>query len=143
MFPLQYSLTTINTVSTQLVQYIQENQFTCITLQGNMGAGKTTLVKAICNQLGVNDGVSSPTYAIINQYQGHNNITILHMDLYRINHASELIEAGVEDALFSDLLCFVEWPEIAKDILPENRLDLQILAIDAEKRIIDKALNMV
>ncbi len=141
MFPLQYSLDTIDNAARQLLQYIQQHNINCITLQGNMGAGKTTLVKAICHVMGINNGVSSPTYAIINQYS-HGSIIVLHMDLFRLNHVSELIETGVEDALFSDALCIVEWPNIAAEILPQQRLDLVIQTIEATKRIIDKATNM-
>jgi tRNA threonylcarbamoyladenosine biosynthesis protein TsaE len=142
MFPIQYSLTTIDIAAAELISYIKQQQITCVTLQGQMGAGKTTLVKALCKVMGITQGVSSPTYAIINEYSGNNN-TVLHMDLYRLQHISELIDAGVEDALFTNTLCFVEWPNIAEAILPTNRLDLQINTIDADKRIIDKALNMV
>jgi tRNA threonylcarbamoyladenosine biosynthesis protein TsaE len=87
---------------------------------GDMGAGKTTFIHALCNALKVSDNVSSPTFSIINEYKSMKGESVYHMDLYRIKTEREAIDAGVEDALFSDSYCFVEWPERAPGILPES-----------------------
>jgi tRNA threonylcarbamoyladenosine biosynthesis protein TsaE len=136
MFPIQYSLASINDIALQLVQYMQAKQLNCITLQGNLGAGKTTLVKAMCAAMGIYEGVNSPTYTIINEYEG-NGKTVFHLDLYRLTHASAFIETGAEDLLFSDAFCFIEWPLIAQHMLPQNRLDITITITSTEHRSID------
>lgn len=80
---------------------------------GQLGAGKTTFIQTICKEMNVQDRVSSPTFSIINQYQSSNYGTVYHMDLYRLNSNAEAIDAGVEDALSSGAICFIEWPEKA------------------------------
>ena len=91
-----------------------------IALHGQMGAGKTTFVHAICDVLGVQDAVSSPTFSIINEYTTKENNAVFHIDLYRLKNEAEAIAAGVEDCLYSGNLCFIEWPEIAPGILPDE-----------------------
>lgn len=81
-----------------------------IAVHGEMGAGKTTFISAICRYLGVAEAVSSPTFSIINEYRGKTG-KIYHLDLYRLKSETEAIEAGIEECLFPDSLCFVEWPE--------------------------------
>jgi tRNA threonylcarbamoyladenosine biosynthesis protein TsaE len=95
--------------------------------EGNMGAGKTTFIKAICKELGVKDDVNSPTFSIINEYRS--SITdelIYHFDFYRINNIDEAQNIGVEDYFYSDALCFIEWPEKAKKLLPDNAVFVNI-----------------
>ena len=87
---------------------------------GEMGAGKTTFIHALCDAMGVKGKVSSPTFSIINQYTTVQNKTIYHLDLYRLKDETEAINAGVEDCLYSGNTCFVEWPEKALSIFPEN-----------------------
>ena len=96
---------------------------------GNLGAGKTTIIKAICAQLGLHDTVSSPTYSLVNEYaysRGQNKQIIYHMDLYRLNSFEEALDIGIEDYLDSDAYCFLEWPEIIEAILPEDILKIYI-----------------
>lgn len=89
-------------------------------LHGEMGSGKTTLVRALCAQLGVAPGeVNSPTYALINEYAGSPG-PIFHMDLYRLQDIQEALDIGVEDYLYSGHYCFVEWPDLIAPILPEE-----------------------
>ena len=95
-------------------------------LTGNLGAGKTTLIKAICNKLGVSDSVSSPTFSIINEYHYNRNQKIYHMDLYRLKSESELFDIGFEDYISSSNYCFIEWPEIAYNFLPESYVKITI-----------------
>jgi tRNA threonylcarbamoyladenosine biosynthesis protein TsaE len=94
---------------------------------GNMGAGKTTFIKAICEELGAEDTINSPTFSIINEYKS--NITgepIYHFDFYRINKISEAVETGAEDYFYSGALCFIEWPEKITELLPENTVYVNI-----------------
>jgi tRNA threonylcarbamoyladenosine biosynthesis protein TsaE len=109
-------------------------QPTTIALHGNMGAGKTTFINALCVQLGVQDAVSSPTFSIINQYTTHANITVYHIDLYRLKDEEEAIQAGVEDCLYSGSYCFVEWPEKTPSLLPTNTIHLYISTININTR---------
>lgn len=105
-------------------------------LHGQMGAGKTTFVHALCEYLGVKDVISSPTFAIINEYYSNTAGTIYHMDWYRIKDEEEAIAAGVEDCLLSGCLCLVEWPEKAEGILPDKTLHLYFTTIDEQTRVI-------
>ena len=108
-----------------------------IALHGEMGAGKTTFVHALCDELGVQNAVSSPTFSIINEYATAAGKTIYHLDLYRLKSVQEAIDAGVEDCFYSGNLCLVEWPEIAPAIFPEDTLHVYIeIAGDNERRLV-------
>ncbi|RLD24073.1 MAG: tRNA (adenosine(37)-N6)-threonylcarbamoyltransferase complex ATPase subunit type 1 TsaE [Bacteroidetes bacterium] len=102
-------------------------------LHGDMGAGKTTLIKAICGQLGVEDNVTSPTFSIINEYQSTSE-PVYHFDFYRVKSLEEALQAGVEDYFYSGHYCFIEWPEIISPILPDQYLNVSIEAGGGEKR---------
>ena len=93
-----------------------------IAFHGNMGAGKTTFIHALCDIKGVKDVVGSPTFSIINEYFIPGNGKIFHIDLYRLKDEEEAIRAGVEDCLYSDHICFVEWPDKAPRIFPPDTL---------------------
>ena len=93
---------------------------------GSMGAGKTTFIKAICEELGVNDVVTSPTFAIVNEYLISTGGTIYHFDFYRIKKLEEVYDMGYEDYFYSDALCFIEWPEMMEELLPEGATKVQI-----------------
>ena len=93
---------------------------------GKMGAGKTTFIKAICEELGVEDVITSPTFAIINEYSGKEN-TIYHFDFYRIKKLEEVYDMGYEDYFYSGALCFIEWPELIEEVLPEDAVKVQII----------------
>ncbi|MBK7376099.1 MAG: tRNA (adenosine(37)-N6)-threonylcarbamoyltransferase complex ATPase subunit type 1 TsaE [Chitinophagaceae bacterium] len=101
---------------------------------GEMGAGKTTFIHALCERMGVMDVVSSPTFSIINQYRTADGQTIYHMDLYRMKDESEAIHAGVEDCLYSGHICLVEWPEKAPGIFPGDTLHISISYVDDNTR---------
>lgn len=92
---------------------------------GKMGAGKTTFIKAICEELGVDDVITSPTFAIINEYSGKDE-TIYHFDFYRIKKLEEVYDMGYEDYFYSGALCFIEWPELIEEVLPEDAVKVQI-----------------
>ena len=94
---------------------------------GSMGAGKTTFVKAVCEELGVEDVITSPTFAIINEYHAEaQDLTIYHFDFYRIKKLEEVYDMGYEDYFYSGALCFIEWPELIEDLLPEEAVKVSI-----------------
>jgi ATPase, YjeE family len=93
---------------------------------GKMGAGKTTFIKAVCEELGVEDVITSPTFAIINEYSGKDD-TIYHFDFYRIKKLEEVYDMGNEDYFYSGALCFIEWPELIEEVLPEDAVKVQII----------------
>lgn len=99
-----------------------------------MGAGKTTMIHAVCELLGVKEAISSPTFALINEYASPLAGTIYHMDWYRLKDEEEAIQAGMEDAVLSDHYCFIEWPEKAEGILPPDTFVIQIDPIDENTR---------
>jgi tRNA threonylcarbamoyladenosine biosynthesis protein TsaE len=101
-----------------------------------MGAGKTTLVSRIASKLGAEDTVTSPTFALVNQYEGREG-TIYHFDFYRINRVEEVFDLGYEEYFYSGELCFVEWPEMVEGLLPEDAMEVRITVGDDDKRIFE------
>ena len=126
-----YKLTDIIDVATRFWQTIGTNKV--IAFHGNMGAGKTTFIHALCETKGVKDVVGSPTFSIINEYYFPSG-KIFHIDLYRLKDEEEAIRAGVEDCLYSDYICFVEWPEKAPGIFPTDTVHVFIEVADSETR---------
>ncbi len=100
----------------------------------DMGSGKTTFIHALCTYLGVTDAISSPTFAIVNQYQSKEAGVLLHMDWYRLKDEEEAIMAGIEDQLLSNQYCFIEWPEKAAGLLPDDTFHVYIQLLDAATR---------
>lgn len=117
-------------------EYLQELTGTgkLMLFSGEMGTGKTTLIKELCRFLGVRDEVSSPTFSLVNEYASPIG-PIYHFDLYRIRSEEELYDIGYEDYFFSGYLCLVEWPEMASGIIPENCHQVNI-RIENDQRII-------
>ncbi len=107
---------------------------------GKMGAGKTTFIQALCKVLGSNDNVTSPTFALINEYQTLINGSIFHFDFYRIKNLVEAFDLGYEDYLYSGSYCFIEWPEKIESILPENLVEVKIEIAEDESRLITARL---
>lgn len=105
------------------------------TFKGEMGAGKTTLIKAICAELGVKDGMSSPTFALVNEYRDKDNKPIYHFDFYRIKNESEAYDMGYEDYLYSGNYCFIEWPEKISGLVPEDSVQVNIEVKDGSRYI--------
>lgn len=100
---------------------------TVFAFYGTMGAGKTTFIKAICQQLGVEEVITSPTFAIVNEYLSvKTNRPIYHFDFYRIKKLEEVFDMGYEDYFYSDSLCFLEWPELIEEILPDDAVKVTI-----------------
>ena len=97
-----------------------------IAFYGKMGAGKTTFIKAVCEKLGVTDVINSPTFAIVNEYLDGDGQPIYHFDFYRIKKASEVLDIGFEDYIYSGSLCLMEWPEYIEELLPEETVKVVI-----------------
>ncbi|MEO6882824.1 MAG: tRNA (adenosine(37)-N6)-threonylcarbamoyltransferase complex ATPase subunit type 1 TsaE [Bacteroidia bacterium] len=105
---------------------------------GNMGVGKTTFIKALCEQLGTTDNTSSPTFSIVNEYKGRDEKKIFHFDFYRIKNESEVYDLGYEDYFYSAAYCFIEWPEKINSLIPENTVHAHF-TLNGEERIITVA----
>lgn len=112
-------------VARNLLQEYGEERF--FAFFGKMGVGKTTLIKAICGELGVEDNVCSPTFAIINEYKTGNGAPVYHFDFYRLKNAEEAYDIGYEEYFYSGEYCFTEWTEKVEELLPEHyvRVELQ------------------
>lgn len=104
----------------------QMGDATVFAFYGKMGVGKTTFIKAICQELGVEDVINSPTFAIVNEYRSGSAELIYHFDFYRINKISEVYDFGYEDYFYSGALCFIEWPELVEELLPADSVKVTI-----------------
>lgn len=105
---------------------------------GKMGAGKTTFIKAVCEELGVDDVITSPTFAIVNEYQSATTGNVIyHFDFYRIKKLDEVFDMGYEDYFYSGALCFLEWPELIEDILPGDAVKVTITEQDDGSRVVE------
>jgi len=128
------------------VDKIQEaaRQFVCqmgdakvFAFYGKMGAGKTTFIKAICQELGVEDVITSPTFALVNEYTAGDGSPIFHFDFYRIKKLEEVYDMGYEDYFYSGALCLMEWPELVEELLPRDAVAVTIHANADGSRSID------
>lgn len=126
------NLSEIENVAQQILSFAEDKRIFCF--EGNLGAGKTTLIQAICNQLGVEEDMSSPTYSIVNEYKTKNGDVIYHMDLYRLKSLEEVLDTGIEDYFYENNYCFIEWPEVAKQILPDEIIQILIEKISENQR---------
>ena len=106
---------------------------------GDMGVGKTTLIKELSLQLGVNDTITSPTFSIVNEYNSLKDLKVYHFDLYRIKDENEALDFGIEEYLYSDDYCFIEWPERVSGLINSNVVEIKI-ELDRQYRIIDISL---
>lgn len=104
---------------------------------GAMGAGKTTFIKALCRQLGSQDYVTSPTFALINEYTTANESVIYHFDFYRIKKLEEAFDLGYEDYIYSGNFCFIEWPEMIESLLPEGIVEVRIKEANNGARMVE------
>ena len=125
------SLNELENFAAQFWSYVKNAKL--FAFHGEMGAGKTTIIGALCHYKGTKDVTGSPTFSIINEYEGKEG-RILHMDLYRLKDEEEAMQAGVEDALYSGDYCFVEWPEKAPDLFPPETIHVTIESIDESTR---------
>lgn len=130
------SLDTIHEAAREFIGSMDDR--TVFAFHGNMGAGKTTFIKAICEELGVQDVINSPTFAIINEYRSDTTGELIyHFDFYRINKLSEAEDIGTEDYFFSGALCFIEWPEKIEELLPGDVVHVTITEEPDHSRTVD------
>lgn len=128
-------LDNIREAARRFVESIGES--TVIAFYGKMGAGKTTFIKAVCEELGVEDVITSPTFAIVNEYRSDTTGELIyHFDFYRIKKIEEVYDMGYEDYFYSGALCFIEWPELVEDLLPGDVLKVTIEECEDGGRVV-------
>lgn len=129
------SLDSIEEVAKEFINLMGDD--TIFAFYGKMGAGKTTFIKALCKALGVEDEVNSPTFAIVNEYRSETTAELIyHFDFYRIKKVEEVYDLGYEDYFYSGALCFIEWPELIEELLPEDTKKISIEENNDGERII-------
>lgn len=130
-----YHLDEIDQVALEILESYPDQRI--FAFDAEMGSGKTTLIKALCKQLGVEDIVSSPTFSVIQEYRGRGDMPVFHMDWYRLKGEEDAIEAGVEEILNKEnIYCFIEWPQIASQIIPANTPTIYLKFLDNERRVV-------
>jgi len=132
---LKFSLDNIREIATRFWKMAGNSKV--FAFHGEMGTGKTTLIHALCDVKGIKDAVTSPTFSIINEYNYREDGVekkIFHLDLYRLKDEEEAIRAGIEDCLYSNNICLVEWPDKATGIFPVNTLHVYIHVVDEKRR---------
>lgn len=127
----EFALEEIDRIAAGFAPHLKQHRV--LAFHGEMGAGKTTFIAAVCKVLGVKTAVASPTFALIYEYSAPTG-PIFHMDLYRIKSEEEAIRAGVEDALWSSSPCFVEWPDRAPALLPPDTLHVHLETLEGNRR---------
>lgn len=130
---IEFSLNEIEAVATKI---LKSNPQKVILFNGEMGAGKTTLIKHLCKVLGVNNATSSPTFSLVNEYQIPNNQLVYHFDVYRLKSQNEALDMGIDDYLYSGNWCFIEWSEKIPDLIPENHSVITISVMGDGKRLL-------
>lgn len=115
----------INEVARQFVDQMGDHKI--FAFYGKMGAGKTTFIKAMCEELGVTDVINSPTFAIVNEYMDGKGESIYHFDFYRIKRVEEVYDIGFDEYIYSGNLCLMEWPELIEQLLPEETVRVDIM----------------
>lgn len=128
------SIKTINETARQFIDKIGNG--TVFAFKGEMGAGKTTFIKAICEELGVTETVNSPTFAIVNEYEAANELIVYHFDCYRIENIEQAVEIGIEEYLYSGKLCFIEWAENIASLLPDTVVSVEIKELENGERYV-------
>ena len=129
------SLSEINHIAARFIQAHPADRI--FAFYGSMGVGKTTFIKALCEEMQVLDYVTSPTFALINEYKTETNITIFHFDFYRIKDISEAFDLGYEDYFYSGDYCYIEWPELIEPLLPSIAVRVYIRETEDGTRIIE------
>ena len=129
------SLAEINEAAKTFIENMGDSKV--FAFYGKMGAGKTTFIKAICEELGVDDVITSPTFAIVNEYQSSTTgDSIFHFDFYRIKKLEEVYDMGYEDCFYGGSLCFLEWPELIDELLPEDTKKVTIEETEDGGRVV-------
>ena len=131
---LEYDLSEVSQVAKTLIDQLK---YDTVLFYGDLGAGKTTLIKALVRELGSSDNVSSPTFSLINEYKTEDNQSIFHLDLYRLKEENEAFDLGIEEILESESLKFIEWPQKINTLLENEVHSAKIFSINETKRKID------
>ncbi|MHC1703720.1 MAG: tRNA (adenosine(37)-N6)-threonylcarbamoyltransferase complex ATPase subunit type 1 TsaE [Tenuifilaceae bacterium] len=133
-----HSLSELKTASKSILGMIGKDRIICF--YGSMGAGKTTIIKAICHELGVKDNVASPTFALVNEYRDKKSNPVYHFDFYRINKIEEVFDFGYEEYFYkTEGICLIEWPELIESILPlDNVCKISIIVNSDGSRIVTR-----
>lgn len=126
-----YSLKELPQIASEIIASASNKT---LLFYGEMGVGKTTLIKEICKQLGVLDNISSPTFSLVNEYKTNKNNTVFHFDFYRINDENEALDIGIEDYFFDNHWCLIEWPQNIKNLLPLDAIEIHLSILDDGKR---------
>jgi len=128
------SLTQLPSLASEIISFAKDVRI--FLFYGDMGAGKTTLIKSLCECLGTSEPVTSPTFSIVNEYIGKKN-RIYHFDFYRLKNQTEALDMGYEEYFYSDAYCFIEWPEKIPDLLPVHYIEVKITTLaDNSRQII-------
>jgi tRNA threonylcarbamoyladenosine biosynthesis protein TsaE len=130
----EFNLAEIDAVATKV---LAQNPEKIILFNGEMGAGKTTFIKALCNKLGVTGATSSPTFSLVNEYQYTANQIVYHFDMYRLKNQTEALDMGIEEYLYSGNWCFIEWSEKIPDLIPLKHSVVSISILKDGKRILE------
>lgn len=131
-------LNELSTAAKALLSFAEDEKI--IAFEGDMGAGKTTFIKVLCAELGVNEVVTSPTFSIVNEYAAADG-TVYHFDFYRIKNLQEAYDIGYEEYFYSGDFCLVEWPERVAELLPERYIKVSIATLGADKRMFSFSKN--
>ncbi len=135
---MQIEITDISEIQQAARQFLSEmDDKKVFAFYGAMGAGKTTFIKALCEEMGVRETVASPTFAIINEYKTDKGEPVFHFDFYRINKLEEVFDFGYEDYFYSGNLCFIEWPELVEPVLPDDVVKISIRETAGGSRIVE------
>ncbi len=125
---------TLDEIDAVAKKIISENPKKVILFNGLMGFGKTTLIKSLAKNLGVNDATSSPTFSLVNEYQMSNNQYIYHFDVYRLKNETEALDMGIDEYLYSGNWCFIEWAENIPNLIPEEHSKIKIVMLPDGRR---------
>ena len=136
MFHIQIKdLAGLKDTAEQLLSHFPEDRI--FAFYGTMGSGKTTFIKALCRELGSQDNITSPTFALINEYSTNNGSVIYHFDFYRIKKLEEAYDLGYEDYIYSGNYCFIEWPEMIQTLLPTGIVEVKISEAENGSRVFE------
>ena len=130
-----YSLNELESAASQFIGIMGNHKV--FAFYGEMGAGKTTFIKIVCQLLGVKENITSPSFSIVNEYIAENNSSIYHFDCYRLKNIEEAFNIGAEEYFYSGNLCFIEWPEKIEELLPDTAVHIKISVDANEQRTIE------
>jgi tRNA threonylcarbamoyladenosine biosynthesis protein TsaE len=128
-----YSFSELNTVAKEI---IETSKSKTLLFYGEMGAGKTTLIKEICKELGIEDVANSPTFSLVNEYHTANSEIVYHFDFYRIEDENEAYDIGIEDYFYSEAWCLIEWPQNIENLLPLESTEIHLSVLENGNRTI-------